>query len=112
MKRNGTVPRSGPTMRDFVVEVERPSSAELAAYTRGERYRLLRANTETHRTNLETWLETQELCGEVGAVRAGTGFNLIFVECTPHVAAQLVHAPGVVDVLPAGKLEADLQSVI
>jgi len=112
MKRNGTVPRNGSSMRDFVVEVERPSSAELAAYTRGERYRLLRANTEAHRTTLESWIESQDLCDEVGAVRAGTGFNLIFVECTPHVAEQLVHAPGVVDVLPAGEVEAGLQSVI
>lgn len=112
MKRNATVPRSKSPLRNFVVEVERPSSAELAAYSRGERYRLLRANTEAHRTQLEGWLETQDLCSEVGAVRAGTGFNLIFVECTPHVAEKLTTAPGVVDVLPAGELEAGMKSVI
>lgn len=72
----------------------------------------LRANTEAHRTQLETWLETEDLCSEVAGMRAGTGFNLIFVECTPNVAAKLVRAPGVVDVLPAGELEAGLQSVI
>lgn len=111
MKRNGTGPYR-TQMRDFVVEVERPSSTELAVYSRAERYRRLRANTEAHRTQLESWLETEDLCSEVGDVRAGTGFNLIFVECTPNVAAQLIRAPGVVEVLPAGELEAGLQSVI
>ena len=111
MKSNGTGPRR-TNMHDFVVEVERPTSAELAAYSRAERYRRLRANTEAHRTQLETWLETEDLCSEVADMRAGTGFNLIFVECTPNVAEKLVRAPGVVDVLPAGELEAGLQSVI
>lgn len=102
MKNNGMGTHRTP-MRDFVVEVERPSSAELAAYTRAERYRMLRANTEAHRTQLENWLEMQDLGSEVGDMRAGTGFNLIFVECTPHVAEQLVLAPGVIDVLPVAE---------
>ena len=111
MKHNGAGPRSAQ-MRGFVVEVERPSSAELATYSRAERYRRLRANTEAHRTQLESWLETQDLCNEVGDMRAGTGFNLIFLECTPNVAEQLIRAPGVIEVLPVGELEAGLQSVI
>jgi len=49
---------------------------------------------------------------EVGDLRAETGFNLIFMECTPNVAKQLVRAPGVIDVLPVTELEAGLQSVI
>jgi len=40
MKNKGPDAHQTP-MRDFVVEVERPSSADLAAYTRAERYRIL-----------------------------------------------------------------------
>lgn len=111
MKNKGPDAHQTP-MRDFVVEVERPSSADLAAYTRAERYRILCANTEAHRAQLENWLETQDLWREVGDLRAETGFNLIFMECTPNVAKQLVRAPGVIDVLLVTELEAGLQSVI
>jgi len=83
-----------------LLEVERPSSAELAPYSRGERYRRLRANTEAHRTELQHWIDRHNLSDEVMAVSPATGFNLLFVQCTPRAAQELAKAPGVVEVLP------------
>ncbi|GIK75059.1 MAG: hypothetical protein BroJett021_40470 [Chloroflexota bacterium] len=84
-----------------LLEVERPSSAELAPYSRAERYRRLRANTEAHRARLQHWIDRHNLSDEVLAVSPATGFNLLFVQCTPHAARELANAPGVVDVLSA-----------
>jgi hypothetical protein len=84
---------------NVLLEVERPSSAELAPYSRGERYRRLRANTEAHRARLQHWIDRHNLSDEVLAMSPATGFNLLFVQCTPHAAQELANAPGVVDVL-------------
>jgi hypothetical protein len=84
---------------DLLLEVERPSSEELAPYSRGERYRRLRANTEAHRGELEAWIAHHQLSDEVRTVSPATGFNLLFVQCTPHAARELAHAPGVIDIL-------------
>lgn len=84
---------------EVILEVERPSTEELAHYSRGERYRRLRANTEAHRTQLQHWIERQRLEQEVVRVSPATGFNLLFVTCTPHAAQALAQAPGVVEVL-------------
>ncbi len=86
-----------------LLEVERPSSAELASYSRGERYRRLRANAEAHRAELEHWIDRHNLSDEVLAVSPATGFNLLFVQCTPHAAQELAKAPGVVDVMAANE---------
>lgn len=88
-----------PDLVSVLLEVERPSSAELAPYSRGERYRRLRANTEAHRAELEHWIDRHNLGDEVVAVSPATGFNLLFVQCTAHAAQELANAPGVVDVL-------------
>lgn len=87
---------------DLLLEVERPSSEELAPYSRGERYRRLRANTEAHRGELEAWIAHHQLSDEVRTVSPATGFNLLFVQCTPHAAQALASAPGVIDVLSSG----------
>lgn len=84
-----------------LLEVERPSSAELAPYSRGERYRRLRANAELHRSELQQWIDRHDLRDEVMVVSPATGFNLLFVQCTPRAARELANAPGVVEVLPA-----------
>ena len=89
-------------MVNVMVEVERPSAEELAAYPRGERYRRLRANTEAQRNKLKGWLERQHLADEVMTLSPATGFNLLFIKCTPHAAQALAQAPGVVEVLFAG----------
>ncbi len=86
---------------DLLLEVERPTSEELAPYSRGERYRRLRANTEAHRSALEQWIARRQLSDEVCTVSPATGFNLLFVQCTPHAARELANAPGVVDILSA-----------
>ncbi|HQY90964.1 MAG: hypothetical protein WAU00_10865 [Caldilinea sp.] len=96
---------------DVMLEVERPSVEELACYPRDERYRRLRANTEAHRNQLEGWIELQHLTSEVMAMSPATGFNLLFVKCTPHAAQELARAPGVVDVLPAGDVINGLQQL-
>ena len=84
---------------NVLLEVERPSSEELAPYPRGERYRRLRANAEEHRSQLQHWIDRHDLSDEVRAVSPATGFNLLFVQCTAHAAQELAHAPGVVEVL-------------
>ncbi len=97
-----TPPAERQPMVDVMVEVERPSAEELAAYPRGERYRRLRANTEAQRNKLKGWLERQHLADEVMTLSPATGFNLLFIKCTPHAAQALAQAPGVVEVLFAG----------
>lgn len=88
-------------MVNVVLEVERPSAEELAAYPRDERYRRLRANTEAHRHQLKGWIDRQRLTDEVVTMSPATGFNLLFVKCTTNAAQALARAPGVVDVMYA-----------
>lgn len=93
---------------NVMVEMERPPSQDLAGCDRGERYRMLKANAEQHRDQLNSWLEEQGLAGEVDSVSEATAFNLVFVKCTPSVADALAHAPGVVEVLPAADLPMEM----
>ena len=79
-----------------MVELERPSSGELAAFDRGQRYRVLQANTATHREQLQHWIAAEGLCAEVIGVSDPTAFNILFVRCTPEAARSLEHAPGVI----------------
>lgn len=90
---------TGRPLVNLLLEVERPTSEDLAPYSRGERYRRLRANTEAHRSELEQWIARHHLSDEVCTVSPATGFNLLFVQCTPHAARELAHAPGVVEVV-------------
>lgn len=86
-------------MVNVVLEIERPPADELAAYPRDERYRRLRANTEAHRRQLKGWIDMQRLTDQVALLSPATGFNLLFVKCTPNAAQALAHAPGVVEVM-------------
>ncbi|MBW7883620.1 MAG: hypothetical protein H3C34_13470 [Caldilineaceae bacterium] len=104
--RTGRSRYRGPVSEwiNVVVEIERPSAASLVAYSRSERYKILRQNAETRRAALEAWAAREGLCDKITVLKTATAFNLLFVKCTPDAAEQLPHAPGVVEVLLAGDL--------
>ena len=95
MKSNGTGPRRA-NMRDFVVEVERPASAERQLYSMPN---VIAGYVPTPKRIVRIG----NLARDRGSVqRSGRHAcrNRVqphFVECTPNVAAKLVRAPGVVD---------------
>jgi hypothetical protein len=101
ISRGNTPTADASQMVNVVLEIERPSVEELAAYPRDERYRRLRANTEAHRHQLKGWIDRQRLTDEVATVSPATGFNLLFIKCTTNAAQALAHAPGVVEVMYA-----------
>jgi len=68
--------------------------------TRGERYQRRQAAAQRHRDELEAWLHSAGLAGEVKDIGEATAFDLLFVRVTPHAAAALHDAPGVVSVTP------------
>ena len=68
--------------------------------TRGERYQRRQAAAQRHRDELEAWLHSAGLAGEVKDIGEATAFDLLFVRVTPHAAAALHDAPGVVAVTP------------
>jgi hypothetical protein len=41
------------------------------------------------------------LAGQVAKVGAPTSLSLIFIQCTPHAAQELVYAPGVTSIMLA-----------
>lgn len=88
-----------------LVTLDRPAPAQLADCTRGDKYELLLANTQQQRADLVHWIEEHELADEVLRIGASTTFNLLFVCCTQHAAAELVQAPGVKEVTIAGDCE-------
>jgi hypothetical protein len=72
--------------------------------SRGERYRRLRENAQRHRDELEAWIASEGLEGEVRDMGDALAFDLLFVTATPQGAAALNRAPGVVAVRPAADL--------
>ena len=88
-----------------LVTLDRPAPAQLADCTRGDKYELLLENTQQQRADLVHWIEEHELADEVLRIGASTTFNLLFVCCTQHAAAELVQAPGVKEVTIAGDCE-------
>ena len=82
-----------------MVEIERPSQAELEHLSRSARYRRLKANAQQHRNELEEWVHDKGLDGEVQTIGEATAFNLLFAVITPKAAEALAEAPGVVAVL-------------
>lgn len=72
--------------------------------SRGERYRRLRDNAQRHREELEAWIASEGLQGEVKDMGDALAFDLLFVTATPQAAAALNRAPGVVAVRPASDL--------
>lgn len=94
-----------PAFVNVLLKVERPSPEELTHYSRKERYQLLRANAEAQRKQLQQWIAMHNLSDEVRSVSQATGFNMLFVECTPHAAQEMLQAPGVIDVMPVEEID-------
>ena len=81
-----------------MVTIDRPEPESLVGCNRQEKFDILLKNAQRHRSELVEWIQEQNLDDEVARVGAPTSFNLLFVQCTPHAALQLAHAPGVVDI--------------
>lgn len=80
-----------------MLTIDRPAPERLANCDRKEKFDILLANAQHQRAQLLQWIQEHNLADEVARIGAPTSFNLLFVQCTPHAAAQLAHAPGVVD---------------
>ncbi|MEZ4866833.1 MAG: hypothetical protein R3C14_36265 [Caldilineaceae bacterium] len=91
--------RSEPT--DWVqvmLTIDRPDPGALADYSRREKFRILQDSARFQRDVLQRWIQEHGLADEVARIGDPTTFNFLFVECTPHAAQELAHAPGVVNV--------------
>jgi hypothetical protein len=80
---------------------DRPNQDKMS---RSERYRRLRDNAQRHRAELQSWIDSEGLEGEVKDMGDALAFDLLFVTATPQGAAALNRAPGVVAVRPATDL--------
>lgn len=81
-----------------MLTIDRPAPERLAACDRRQKFDILLANAQHKRSQLLQWIQEHDLANEVARIGAPTSFNLLFVQCTPHAAAQLAHAPGVIDI--------------
>lgn len=82
------------------VMVEFDCPADDGELTRGERYQRRRDAAQRHRAELEAWVHSAGLAPEVKDIGEATAFDLLFARVTPHAAAALHEAPGVVSVTP------------
>jgi len=82
-----------------VVTLDRPSSEALAHCNRGEKVKILKKNAQCQRRNLVEWIEKRGLAGEVAKVGTPTTLSMLFIQCTPHAAQELVYAPGVTNIM-------------
>ncbi len=85
-------------MAEFMVRISRPSSKELAGVNRGEKYKLLKANSVKCKNEIKAWIKARGLDNEVFKIEEPTAFNILFITCTPKVAEQLERADAVVSV--------------
>jgi catechol 2,3-dioxygenase-like lactoylglutathione lyase family enzyme len=92
------------------VQLDRPSSEQLAHYSRGEKVQILTKTTEDARTHLLEWLREQGLSHYVSHVGESNAFSTLFIEGAPQLANSLSQAPGVVEVSTAGDYQMDLLS--
>lgn len=90
--------RSGKEWIDVVVTVERPPSAALTDQNRRQKLQVLEEHAQHQRAILLQWIETNGWANDVKRVGPPTGFNLLFIQCTPAAAQALKRAPGVEDV--------------
>ena len=90
--------RNAANLVQVMVTIDRPQPESLVGCNRQEKFDILLKNAQRHRSELMEWIQEQKLDDEVARVGAPTSFNLLFVQCTPHAAIQLAHAPGVVDI--------------
>lgn len=105
MSKQSSLPIALPKTRmewvKVMVTVPRPSAEALAVHNRQEKLKILEDNVQQHRQTLIQWIADQGLAPEVANIGAPTNLGVFFVKCTPHVAQELQHAPGVADVLLA-----------
>jgi len=95
-------------MSQFRVVLERPSSQELAQYSRSEKYKILWENNARLREQLLVWIKEHGLSAEVSQIGEPTAFNTLFVVSTPRAAEQMVQAPGVLSVSGSQEFKVDL----
>lgn len=100
-----------PGWIDVMVELERPAASELVNLTRSERYRTLRDSAHRHCHTLTCWLEEHDLCDGVMTMGEPTALHMLFLRCTPAVAAALREAPGVLDVTVTSEDAIELRGV-
>lgn len=81
-----------------MLTIDRPTPERLAACDRRQKFDILLENAKQQRSQLLQWIQEHGLTDQVARIGAPTSFNLLFVQCTPHAAAELAHAPGVVDI--------------
>jgi len=81
-----------------MVAIVRPPSEVLAQYDRRQKLQILEENAQQQRKELIQWIDEHGLAAEVAKIGASTSLNVLFVQCTPHVAQELEHAPGVMNV--------------
>ena len=82
----------------MMVAIDRPASEVLARYDRRQKLQILEENAQQHRKELVQWINEQGMTAEVAKIGAPTSLNVLFVQCTPHVAQELERAPGVMNV--------------
>jgi hypothetical protein len=81
-----------------MLTIDRPTPERLADCDRRQKFDILQENAQRQRSQLLQWIQEHGLADQVARIGVPTSFNLLFVQCTPHAAAQLAHAPGVVDI--------------
>lgn len=81
-----------------MVAIDRPSSEVLAHYDRRQKLQILEENAQQQRKALVQWINEHGMAAEVAKIGAPTSLNVLFVQCTPHVAQELAGAPGVINV--------------
>lgn len=87
---------------NIMVEFTHTNSSDRDKLSRGERYRCLRADAQRHREELQAWIASEGLEGEIKDMGDALAFDLLFITATAQAAAALNRAPGVVAVRPAG----------
>ena len=81
-----------------MVGIDRPTSEVLAQYDRRQKLKILEENAQQQRQALIHWINEHGLAAEVARIGAPTSLNVLFIQCTPHVAQELACAPGVLNV--------------
>ncbi|HMO60126.1 MAG TPA: hypothetical protein PKA05_04175 [Roseiflexaceae bacterium] len=104
---NEQIPQS---LGRYMLVLERPSSAELSALNRADRYRALFRNSEELRRRLLRWIDEQHLDAEIPAIDEPTTFNMLFAVATPRGAECLEQAPGVISISPTGEVAVSLMA--
>ena len=78
--------------------LQRPEDDVLSDLDKGGKYNALKQYNELLRDSIITWLEEQDLAGDVEDVSEPTVFGMLFVTTNPEVVERLKEAPGVLDV--------------